>query len=101
MWKEPEPTLFSNQRRVVYVNEIGSPYLAHAFDHLRKEILIESFVRLVAVNDLGVDGNPLIHAQQALDQLLEIRSVGLAESLGDHKRFTMLLLLIYEVVAVH
>ena len=37
---------------------------------------------------------PRLRAQQALDQLFEIRSAGLAESLGDHEGFTMLFLLI-------
>jgi hypothetical protein len=60
--------------------------IPHALDHLGNGVAVDGLVRLIAVDELGIDGDPVIHTQEAVHDLFEIRPMGLAEPVGNDKR---------------
>lgn len=66
-----------------------------------QEFAIESLARFVPAFALGVDWYAVVHTQQAMYQLLEIRPVCLAEYVIDDKRLAMILVCIEIIISVY
>lgn len=73
---------------------------AHPLDHLGDKVSVDVLVGFVAIEEFRVDGNPVIHAQEAVHQLFEVRSVILAESVGDHEGLVVVLPLVEPIFTV-
>ena len=87
-----------DQRCVSHIDKVLAAQLLHAFDHLRDEVAIDSLIRLIAVDELGIDGDAVIHTQKAVHDLFEIRPMGLAEPVGNDKGLVVVFPVIEEIL---
>lgn len=83
--------LLGDRGRVSHVDEHLASQAAHTFGHLGNQSVVDGLVGRISIHDLGVDWDAVVHAQQIVRQLLEIRSMVTTETLGDYKRLSVIL----------
>jgi len=67
-------------RGIEHIHEIVLSQFLHPLGHLLNQILVDDLIRRVAVLAPGIDGNPIVHTQQTVNQLPQIRALVFAEA---------------------